>query len=43
MRAYLVDGRLAQQYPDVEFKGVALVFRGWELAHGDEVAVADAG
>ncbi len=43
LRAYLADSRLARQYPDVEFKGVALVFRGWELAHGDEVAVADAG
>ena len=43
LRAYLADGRLAQQYPDVEFKGVALVFRGWELAYGEEVADADAG
>ena len=29
------------QYPDVEFKGVALVFRGWELVHGEEVAAAE--
>ena len=29
--------------PDVEFKGVALVFRGWELVYGEEVAVVDAG
>ena len=43
VRAYLGDSRLARQYPDVEFTGVALVFRGWELAHGEEVAVADAG
>ena len=43
LRAYLADGRLAQQYPDVEFKGVALVFRGWELVYGEEVAVGDAG
>ena len=32
---------LARQFPDVEFKGVALVFRGWELAHGEEVAAVD--
>ena len=43
VRAYLADSRLARQYPDVEFTGVALVFRGWELAHGEEVAVSDAG
>ena len=42
LRGYLADGRLARQFPDVEFKGVALVFRGWELVHSDEVAVADA-
>ena len=43
LRLYLADERLARQYPDVEFKGVALVFRGWELVHGEEVASADAG
>ena len=43
LRAYLADGRLAQQYPDVEFKGVALVFRGWELVYGEEVGGGDAG
>ena len=37
--AYLADGRLALRYPDAEFKGLALVFRGWELAHGEEVTV----
>ena len=42
LRRYLADERLARQYPDVEFKGVALVFRGWELVHGEEVAPADA-
>ena len=42
LRAYLADGRLAQQYPDVEFKGVALVFRGWELVYGEEVGGGDA-
>ena len=39
LRRYLADGRLAQRYPDTEFKGLALVFRGWELAHGEEVTV----
>ena len=37
LRGYLADGRLARQYPGVEFKGVALVFRGWELVHSEEV------
>ena len=43
LRRYLADERLARQYPDVQFKGVALVFRGWELVHGEEVAAAAAG
>ena len=43
LRRYLADERLARQHPDVEFRGVALVFRGWELVHGEEVAAADAG
>ena len=42
LRRYLADERLARQFPDVEFKGVALVFRGWELVHGEEVAAVDA-
>ena len=42
VRRYLADQRLARQYPHVEFKGVALVFRGWELVHCEEVA-AEAG
>ena len=41
LRGYLTDGRLARQYPDVEFKGVALVFRGWELVHGEEVGIVE--
>ena len=41
LRGYLADGRLARQYPDVEFKGVALVFRGWELVHSQEVVVVE--
>ena len=42
LRGYLADRRLARQYPHVEFKGVALVFHGWELVHSEEVAVIDA-
>ena len=43
LRGYLADRRLAWQYPDVEFKGMALVFHGWELVHSEEVvAVIDA-
>ena len=37
LRRYLADARLARQYPGARFKGLALVFRGWELAHGEEV------
>ena len=43
LRRYLADGRLARRYPDAEFTGVALVFRGWELAHGEEVRGASSG
>ena len=42
LRGYLADGRLARQYPDVEFKGVALVFCGWELVHSEQVVVVEA-
>ena len=38
LRRYLTDGRLARRYPDAVFRGVALVFRGWELAHAEEVS-----
>ena len=38
LRRYLADERLARQYPEADFRGVALVFRGWELVHGEEVA-----
>ena len=41
VRRYLADERLARQHPDVEFRGVALVFRGWELVHGEEVVAAE--
>ena len=37
LRAYLADERLRQLHPDIAFTGLALVFRGWELAHAAEV------
>ncbi len=37
LRRYLADERLARRYPAAEFKGLALVFRGWELVHSAEV------
>ena len=42
VRRYLGDGRLARRYPEAQFKGLALVFRGWELVHSaEEVAGSD--
>ena len=43
LRGYLADGRLRELHPDVAFTGVALVFRGWELAHAAEVRVDSQG
>ncbi len=37
-RRYLADGRLAQRDPETAFKGLALVFCGWELVHAAEAA-----
>ena len=37
LRAYLADERLRRLHPDVAFTGLALVFRGWELAYAAEV------
>ena len=37
LRGYLADERLRQLHPDIAFTGLALVFRGWELAHAAEV------
>jgi hypothetical protein len=34
----LADERLARQFPGVRFKGLAVVFHGWELAYCDAVA-----
>ena len=41
LRGYLTDGRLARQYRAVEFTGLALVFRGWELVRSEAVTVAE--
>ena len=38
LRRYLADERLARQFPGVRFKGLAVVFHGWELAYCDAVA-----
>ena len=38
LRGYLADGRLARRFPDAEFTGLALVFRGWELVHAEQLA-----
>ena len=38
VRRYLGDRRLAQRHPRAEFKGLALVFCGWELLHAAEAA-----
>ena len=38
LRGYLADERLARQHPSVRFTGVALVFRGWELAAAEALA-----
>ena len=40
VRRYLGDGRLAQRHPRAEFKGLALVFCGWELLHAAEAPAA---
>ena len=37
LRGYLTDERLAREYPDLGFTGVALVFRGWELIRAEAV------
>ena len=37
LRGYLADPRLPALHPEVTFTGLALVFRGWELAHAAEV------
>ena len=34
---YLVDERLARQFPGVRFIGLTVVFHGWELVHCEAV------
>ena len=41
VRRYLTDRRLARRHPEAAFKGLALVFRGWELVHDSEVRGAE--
>ena len=36
MVLYLTDRRLARRHPEAEFKGLALVYCGWELLHAAE-------
>ncbi len=43
LRQYLADERLARQYPSVEFTGIAVVFRGWEMVHCEAVTLAPSG
>jgi len=37
LQGYLADARLAQQFPEVRFTGLAIVFHGWEMAHTSAV------
>ena len=37
LQRYLGDERLARQFPGVRFKGLAVVFHGWELMFCDAV------
>ena len=39
---YLADERLARQHPSIQFTGLALVFRGWELVAAEAVAAGGA-
>ena len=38
LRRYMADERLARQYPEVRFTGLAVVFRGWEMVFCEAVA-----
>ncbi len=37
LRRYLADERLARQFPEVRFMGLAVVFHGWEMVFCDAV------
>ncbi len=39
-RRYVADRRLALRHPEAEFKGLALVFCGWELVHAAQAGAA---
>ena len=39
LRRYLADEGLAQQYPEVRFTGLAMVFHGWEMTRCEAVQV----
>ena len=39
LRRYLADERLARQYPEARFTGLAVVFHGWEMARCEAVQV----
>ena len=38
LRRYLADERLARQYPEARFTGLAVVFHGWEMTRCEAVA-----
>ena len=38
LRRYLADERLARQYPEARFTGLAVVFHGWEMARCEAVS-----
>ena len=38
LQRYLVDDRLARQFPSVRFTGLVVVFHGWEMVFCDAVA-----
>ena len=40
LAGYLADERLAQQHPTIEFTGIVLVFRGWELVAREAIDLA---
>ena len=43
LRRYLADERLARQYPEARFTGLAAVFHGWEMVRCEAVEAARRG
>ena len=39
LRRHLADERLARQYPEARFTGLAVVFHSWEMARCEAVQV----